>query len=260
MSVEQMQTIQQMETPHSAVGTFTLPCGYIDPATNDLHVDVDIREIRGHEEDMLGSDKVPPGKKMDMLLAGCVTRIGPITDAGQIKSIIRRLPIGDRTYLLFAVRRVTLGDEMPVREKCPECDTTTLFQIDLSELEVKEMEDRRKRIFDVALPSKGSARYRTSTGEDADRTQQIVKKGKVDAISLMMMMRLELLNGEAPTLASLKNLGMRDRQHLRQAMNADEGGVDTSLELECPSCGHEWEKELNVGAQAFFFPSATQKP
>lgn len=260
MSVEQLMTVQQMETPHSGQGVFELPCGYVDPVTNELYVDVEVREITGYEEDMLASDKIPAEQKMDLLIGSCVTRIGDITEPGPIKQIARNLATGDQVFLLFAIRRVTLGDMMPVREKCPSCGVTSLFQTDLGELEVKPMEDRRKRVFDVALPSGKKARYRTSTGADSLEVQKIIRKSKADSISLMMMMRLEILEDEKPTLEMVKKLGMRDRQALRAAMNESEGGVDTTLELECPSCGHEWEKELNVGAQAFFFPSETPNP
>lgn len=260
MSVEQIMAVQQMETPHSGHGVFELPCGYVDPATNELYVDVEVREITGFEEDMLASDKIPAEQKMDLLIGSCVTRIGDITEPGSIKKIVRNLATGDQVFLLFAIRRVTLGDDMPVREKCPSCGTTSLFQTDLSELEVKPMDDRRKRVFDVDLPSGKKVRYRTSTGADSLEVQKILRKSKADSISLMMMMRLEVVDGEKPTLQMVKKLGMRDRQFLRHAMNATEGGVDTTLELECPSCGHEWKKELNVGAQSFFFPSGTQNP
>lgn len=260
MSTEQILVSQQMETPHTGLGVFELPCGYIDPATNELHIEVEVREITGYEEDMLASDKIPAEQKMDLLIGSCLSRLGSITEPGKIKRLIRNLATGDQVFLLFAIRRVTLGDEMPIRETCPKCETTTLFQTDLSELEVRPMADRRNRIFEVDLPSGKKCRYRMSTGADSIEAQKIQRKYKADSISMMMMMRLELVDGEKPDLETLKKLGMRDRQALRKAMMDSEGGVDTTLELECPACGHEWKKELNVGAQSFFFPSATQEP
>lgn len=262
-AVEQMHTVQQMETAKGSNGVFTLPCGYLDPVTQELVTEVQVTEITGNEEDMLASDKIPSHAKVTQLLAGCVTRVGSVVDKGLIAGIVQELPIGDRVFLIFAIRRVTLGDELPVRERCPECKTTTLFMVDLAEdLQAKPMKDPKKRVWDVTLPSGKTARFRVSTGRDEAGREKLAKRGKhkADVLSQAIMMRLELLEGEKPTLKMVKSLGMRDRNHLREQYQEVEGGVDTTLELECPSCGHEWEKDLDLGAANFFFPGDRRQP
>lgn len=259
-AAEKAFTQQQMDTPHSTQGAFNLPCGFLNEETQEVYVDVEVREITGYEEDMLASDKVDARAKLDILLGNCTSRIGPIDNQAKIKTMVKMLPSGDRVFLLFAIRRVTLGDELPVREQCPACKATTLFTIDLGDLDVQEMPDRKKRIYDTELPSGKKARFRISTGQDEEALAKYRKKNRGDALSQMLLMRLELLDDEQPTLESVKMLGMRDRHALRDAMQKVEGGVDTTLELECPSCGNEWEKELDVGARGFFFPSETPKP
>lgn len=269
-AIERIHTINQMETPKSVNGVFDLPCGYIDPTTQELHTEVQIREITGNEEDMLASNQIPSEQKITSLLMGCVTRVGGETDKGKIGRIVKQLTVGDRVFLIFAIRRVTLGDELPVREKCPSCGTTSLFMVDLAEeLQPKQMPDPLRRIYDVALPSGKKARFRVSTGEDEARLAKIAKrlsKGKgntrtaPDGLSQAILMRLELLEDEKPTLQVVKSLGMRDRQYLREQFKEVEGGVDTTLELECPSCGYDWQKDLDLGATSFFFPGAQPKP
>lgn len=259
MSVEQMMTVQQMETPHSSVGSFTLPCGYID-AEGKLHKQVDVREIRGYEEDMLASEQVPAESKIDLLIGGCLTRIGDISDPAKIKYLVPELAVGDRVMLLFAIRRVTLGDSLPVRETCPKCDSSTLFTINLGELDVVPMKDPFQRVYDTTLPSGLAVRYRLAVGSDDLRLRKILAGNKTDKMSAMMLMRLELINGKRPELVDLKELGMKDRMALRDALKENDGGVDTTLELECPSCQYEWKKELNIVARDFFFPSETPKP
>ena len=253
MSVEQMMTVQAMETPSSSVGACELPCGYID-SQGKLYTDAQVREITGYEEDMLASDAVPAPQKLDMLLAGCTVRIGPVADPGMIAAIIPTLTVGDRVALLFAIRRATLGDSLPIRHECPNkaCRVKSLFVLDLKDLKVQKMADPMKRVYDVALPSGRTVRFRVSTGEDETRTAKLVKKDKVDAISLMMLMRIELVDGQPPTLEVLKKMGMRDRSYLRRQFNQVEGGIDTSIDLECPKCGTEWSTELNVSANSFF--------
>ena len=86
------------------------------------------------------------------------------------------------------------------------------------------------------------------------------QKHKSDGLSQAILMRLEMLGDEKPTLKMVKSLGMRDRNFLRDQFQKVEGGVDTTLELECPACGHEWEKDLDLSAASFFFPGARRKP
>jgi len=261
MSTEQMMTAAVMETAKAPVGVFALPSGYLDLNTGELHTAVDVREMSGREEDMLSSKQVPEEKKLSALLASCVTRVGPYTERGRIAAIVEELTVGDRVYLLLAIRRVTLGDELPVREECPECKVKNLFVIDLSDLATKPMADPRKRIFDVTLPSGKSARFRVSTGADEARVAKLQKRAAVqmDGISQLMLMRLELLNGEPPSLDAVKDLGLRDRQYLRDQFEEVEGGVDTAIQLECPSCGHEWERDLGTASANFFSRSGTRK-
>jgi hypothetical protein len=261
-AIEEIHTLNQMETPKSTLGIFELPCGHLDVETQELAIEVQVREITGHEEDMLASKQIPSSQKITNLLSGCVIRLGAVEDSGQLNRMVRELPLGDRVFLVFAIRRVTLGDDLPVREKCPSCGLTTLFMVDLAEeLQPKPMPDRMKRVFDAELPSGKQIRFRVSVGSDEVRMAKLQqRKQAADALSHAILMRLELLEGEKPTMKMVKSLGMRDRLFIREEFQRVEGGVDTTLELECPSCRHEWEKDLDLGASSFFFPGAPQKP
>lgn len=252
-----MLTQHQMSIPKSSEGVYELPCGYLDDKGN-LYNDVALREISGHVEDMLGNPKVSAVQKMNELISRCVTRIGPYTDPGQIAEIALDLVIGDRSFLTFAVRRVTLGDEYPFRDKCPECEKESLYTIDLSTLELKKMKDPKKRVYDQKLPSGIECRFHPMTGRDE---QRLVKfdKHKTDTLSLAILMRLESLNGKPPVLKEVKDLGLKDRNFLRDCFEDIEGGLDTEVELECPLCSHEFKREVDVAQQGFFFPSAILK-
>jgi len=257
MSVENTIAAAQMETPKSTVGVYTLPCGWIDPE-GELVTDVQIREMTGNEEDMMASTKIQPHEKVTLLLAGCTERLGSVTDKGKLTRLMDDLTLGDRLYLLFAIRRTTLGDELPVRETCPECGDRSLYVLDLSELKVEPMADPKKRVFDVKLPSGVDARFRVSTGDGERKALKFTKKGGTDALSLALLMRLELLNGEPPNLKGVKDLSLKDRLKLREEFQKVEGGIDTALDLECPACSHEWEEDIDIGNRNFFFPSETQ--
>ena len=261
-AIEQMHTIGQMETPKSTVGVFDLPCGYYDVPTQQLITEVQVREITGVEEDMLASTKIPSSQKVTTLLTGCVVRIGTEERKNRIAQMVQDLPVGDRVFLIFAIRRVTLGDDLPVREQCPECRVKTLFMVDLgADLKIRPMADPTKRVFDEVLPSGKPVRFRVSTGQDEARLAKLVKRNNQssDALSQSILMRLEMLGDEKPTLPMVKSLGMRDRNFLREKFQEVEGGVDTTLELECPACGHEWEKDLDLNTAGFFFPGGRRR-
>lgn len=261
VSTEGMLTLNQMEEPKSPIGVYILPCGYLDAETNELVTEVEVKEITGHEEDMLASTQVPNHRKLTSLIAGCVTRLGSITDRAKLVKVADELLIGDRVFLLFAIRRVSLGDELPVRETCPECKRKHLYVVDLSDLDMKAMPEPTKRVYDFSLPTGKKVRFRVSNGKDEERVAKIMKKQRDDALSAMILMRLELLGDEAPTLDTIKALSMRDRHALRDEFNRVEGGVDTSMDFTCPNpeCEHEWSKDLDLGAAGFFFPSEVSK-
>ena len=253
-----LETIHQasVDKPKSTQGVFELPCGYLDPE-GQLHTEVEVREITGHEEDLLGSKSVPHHKKIGLLVSRCITRIGDITDPGKIAVLANELTVGDRVFLMFAIRRTSLGDEYPFRNTCPECGYKGLFNLDLSELEVKKMTDPRKRIFDSVLPSGKSVRFRPLQGKDEETLAKASSSN--DAMTLAILARLEMLDDAPPTLVAVKNLGLQDRNFLRSAFDDIEGGVDTTLDMQCPSCMAEFEQELEVGQAGFFSPSSVQK-
>jgi predicted nuclease with TOPRIM domain len=122
-----------------------------------------------------------------------------------------------------------------------------------TDFETKLMADPKKRVFDFVLPSMRSVRIRVSTGQDEERLSKLIKrKDRMDTLSQAILMRLELLEGEKPTLEMVQSLGMRDRSFLRDKFQEVEGGIDTTIELICPACGHEWEKDFDLGTSSFF--------
>lgn len=249
------QTENAMREAKSSQGIFDLPCGYLTPE-GELFTEVQVREITGAEEDMLGAKNISGGKKITQLLANCVQRIGSITDKDQLLQVVRSLPLGDRVFLMLAIRRVTLGDMFPFEEKCPSCGKSEIYNEDLSELAAKAMPEPKKRVYDTVLPSGITARFHVMTGKDEE---VLVRADMKDQASAAVMARLDLLNDKHPTIEDVKALGLRDRNALRDAYEEVEGGVETTLNMGCPFCGQEFQADLNPGSTGFFFPSRLQK-
>jgi hypothetical protein len=248
--------VRGLSDAKAATGVFTLPCGLLDK-DGVLHDEVQIREMTGYEEDLLAAKGTPMAVKMNNLIAACTTRIGAITDRGQINAAIKDLPVGDRVFLLFAVRKVSLGDSFPFRQKCPSCGTESIYHVLLSELDVKNMPNKMQRIYDIVLPSGTKARFKLLTGKEEDAVT--AASSAESAISIAMLARTVLLNDAPPTLEAMKSLSFRDRQALRAQFEAVDGGIDTSVENTCDDCGYTFKTDLDLGHVGFFFPSVVKK-
>lgn len=244
-----------LETPKSTQAEYTLPCGYLAP-DGTLHTEVRLREMTGREEDLLASTKLSPLRKINALIVNCVEQVGTITDRNQFAAIVQELPVGDRIFLLLALRRTSLGDEYPVEQECPACKVKSRYVLNLGDLETKPMKDPKRRVFDTTLPSGKTARFRLATGADEERVSKVPDEEKP---SMTLLCRLELLDGKAPTMPDIKALSFRDRSALREALEENDGGVDTAMQMTCPACGHDFETELDLGQAGFFFPHRVQK-
>ena len=275
-----MMTEARLREPKSTVGVYELPCGYVD-AAGVLHTEVQLKEITGRDEDMLANEKIPAGKKMNLLLASCVVRIGTISDKQAVASIIPEMLIGDRVFLVLAIRRVSIGDDYPYTDTCPSCSKESLMSINLGELDIIKMADPLKRVFDARLPSASAIKEWSNSGEDVPepekskptgrtiRFKQLVGKdeekstkatGGAEAISTLLGLRILMLDEKPPTIDDLQNLTMSERSYIRDVVfRAGDGGVDTSLDVTCPQCQHEFKRELDITQVGFFFPSAAQK-
>lgn len=243
--------------PKPTLGAYTLPCGYLD-ADGKLHRDVVLNEISGYEEDMLANKSIDPFKKMNLLLIGCLKSVGPYTDKKKISEIVPNLLVGDRMFLIYAIRRVTLGDEYPYSATCPECDKTASYMVNLEEVKVRPMPTPEKRIYDDVLPNGKTIRYHCMDGVGEGLIFK--HKNSPSALSELLAQRIDLIDGKPASVDLLQTLGMGTRQYIRDVLfDKVDGGVETEVEMECSECGAEFAHDLDIGQQGFFFPSAVRK-
>lgn len=258
-SVEANIIDSAMRTPKSPAAVYELPCGYLEETDKGpvLHNEVELKEMTGEEEDLLASRNIPFDKKMDALIASCLVRLGTIHQKPKIRKIVPQLLLGDRTFLFFAIRRASLGDEFPFREECPQCEETSLQPFDLGLLKLRKMPEPLKRSYHATLPSGAEVVFKCLAGEDEKRRDKYRKTLK--PLSLQIFLRLESINGEEPTPLSIRGLTVRDRDFLRSQFASVDGGVETTIELTCPLCGTDFERELDPGQPSFFSPSETSE-
>lgn len=265
-----------LDQPRATEGIFMLPAGHIDE-DGVLHREVQIREMTGEEEDLMGARSGDFAARMNQVMANCTMRIGTIEDRPRILTIIRKLPIADRTFLFTALRRVSLGDEYTMEVECPKCDKTSQMILDLGTLAVKGMPDPEKRIFDVALPSGKKAKWKVMTGEEEEKLSTLRDASNMrDVLSYAIMMRLVEYDGQQLELGGrltdargkvsfdkegrtflklVKKMSSRDRNFLRKEFGDNEAGMDTDVEFECPECSAKFTGSFDPTQVGFFFPS-----
>ena len=250
----------QIQDADGSMGSFELPCGYL-AEDGEIHRTVVTRSITGVEEDILASKKMDGGAKMSAILVRCTERLGTITDKQKILQIIEEaLPVGDRIFLLLAIRRTSLGDVMPVIIQCPACKKKDLVFVDLKDLTLKPMPVPDKRVYDHTLSNGMLVRWSVMTGKTEARISAApAKSQKSDVVTLNLVARLELLDGKPVSLPQVKGLSLLLRNEIRELFNEFEGGVEMGVEYTCGHCEHEWEEDLDITQQGFFFPSAAQR-
>lgn len=243
--------------------SLVLPAGYIEdtPSGLLLHDTAIVREMTGHEEDIL-SAKGQLSTKLSAIISNCLIQLGSLSNKADIKRAIDSLTAQDRYILLIAIRRVSLGDRYVYDVSCPSCKTVQSKSCELNQMEIIPMIDKMKREFVSVLPSGKSVSWHVLSNAD-EQWLSGQKKNADDRMTLGLLSRVDSIDnskidrvkGYRHALAALKNLSIRDRNCLRDIFNKEEGGIDQSIEHVCDECNHEWTSDLEIGHQSFFYPS-----
>jgi hypothetical protein len=249
-------------------GTFSvdLPCGYIDRDGN-LHRTMLVGEMTGYEEDILaGKGEVIP--RINKVISNCAKKIGDIEDRRQIAQAVAHLTASDRMAALIAIRRISLGDYYDVKIRCPneKCGDESRFNLDLGNVELLMMKNPTERKRADTLASGKVVEWHIMSARDEEWLTAKQKK-KEDLLTLNLLARVDKvddmevskLRDDKKTypkaLKILKRLSIRERNEIRDLFDEVEGSVETKVEFKCPSCGWEWEADMEVGQPAFFFHS-----
>ncbi|MBN2256216.1 MAG: hypothetical protein JW704_00025, partial [Anaerolineaceae bacterium] len=120
-----------------------LPAGYID-SNGALHSFAVVREMRGHEEDILASSGPVVGR-LSAIITNCIVRLGDVEDRRTIAQATREMSAYDRMAIFLAIRRISLGDFYDCMVTCPMCNVEQHKALDLREVEIIPMPDRMAR-------------------------------------------------------------------------------------------------------------------
>jgi hypothetical protein len=245
----------QIEQAKPSVDAYELPCGYVDPE-GTVHTSVVVSEMTGEDEETLAAKNMTTTKKINKILIRCTQSVGTLSGQ-QLNFVIPELTQGDRIFLLMAIRRASLGDEMPFETTCPQCKEAARFIVDLKDLGVKKMANPAQRTYPLTLPkTKKKVLMKVLTGRGEEAIAQAVQKSK-DIITTAIFARVESIDDKPIVMKDLLSLPLIDRNFLRNSWEDNEGGVDTSIQVDCPSCNNAYDSELDISQQGFFNPSAT---
>jgi len=228
----------------------------------------EIRGLKGKEGKLL-SDRTAAraGSTFEKILAGCWTAT---TDPG-----IYDLPadgsvdwskvlVGDRFYTLLQIRALTFGDEYAFSVQCPAATCRERFEwtLNLQELPVVRLSDATKAAFragnrfETTLPRDGrKVWFRLMTGADEARAAAALKAGRDGMLLAALALRIvEIENvADGERRRFLDDMEMADATALLDQFDAADGGVETSIEVECPSCLGVQDVELPF-ERGFFLP------
>lgn len=233
-------------------GSVQLIAGYIDPATSTRWTSVEVRELRGRDEEamaraMATGDLV---RWIDAILRAGVMRIGEVEGEKELKEALDSLLIGDRDLLVLQIRRMAYGDTIRLNVKCPFCEN--LFEVDysfsedvpLKSFEIEGVGDKTQRLFDIDLPSGGVAEIRLVDGKAQKivYTPENAKKTDSELNTLLLTELLLSIDGKPVRgVGPVLDLTVKDRSHLLKWLAENQPGPQYGdVKQECPECVREF--------------------
>jgi hypothetical protein len=211
--------------------------------------EIELQEMTGAEEELLTNQRlIRNGDAINQVLANCTVKMGENEEVST-KDVLDMLS-GDRLFTLVRLRQVSLGDEVELDPVCPNtaCRTKNHIVVNLDDLPVTPYGEDREFVF--TLPASGSkVRFVHLDGHKEKRLAQMQEP----SISAAMMIRIIDIDGSAPSKKALNEMSMRDRTALRSEMLQVDAGIDTTIELDCESCGTRIRTKLEAES-SFLFP------
>lgn len=253
------ELLQQLKSSTSNYEEIQLPSKgkFYDGVNGPSDGILSIRQMTGEEEQILATPRfVRKGQAINMIFKRCI-----MEDNFQPENLLT----ADRTYLLIYLRGISYSNHYDVEIKCPECGAKFSTEIDLANLYVEHCPDNYGPLLEETLPTTNLVfHYRLSTGRDEQeiteyrdrRLKAYGDQAADDTLTYRTSMLLEDIDGitdKSEIQILLKNLPINDVSFIRNCINEPPFGVNTNVEIVCPSCTAEFEMDLPLEAN-FFFP------
>lgn len=241
-----------------------LPCGYQDQ-DGFFYNYVEVKEMSGNEEDLLTNRrKVQSGAAFDEVIAQCCVLLkvdGEEDPSSGSRKVIKpeealNMRQGDRYACFVWIRQVSYGNHYKFQIKCPDCQKTQTFDLDLPNLKVTYMPTPTEDFYDAVLPRNGDTiTFKINTGKEERKMEKMNEQNPGDAATINLAVRLVKVNGETVRPSPyLKKLTVKDRHFYRQSALDHEGYIENEIDIVCSSCDLEFKTEIPI-QRNFFLPT-----
>lgn len=239
--------------------------GLLYPEDHPLH-NVNFISVRGittSDEDILMNQALAKRNlTIDYLLKACILNKGIDVDS---------LLVGDKMTVLFYIRALGYGNYQ-AKIKCPKCEMEEEHEIDISNLELKELNlnnlqqvQEFKNEFSFVLPqTKKTVTFKFLTSKDSREASEFIesekKKGRPVGLSTMKLINHVLsvdgITDKAKIIRFIRNMPGKDSLALSKHIEKNEPGIETKFEFQCKNdvCDHKEVMEIPMGV-GFLWPS-----
>ena len=231
----------------------------------------EVRKLQGSEADVLADEKgAKKGETFDKILSACwleTSDPGPYGIAEGVKPAWHKVLVCDRFVALLGIRIATHGSDYTFKTHCQKkeggCDHRFEWGIDL---------EKQLPIFDLPAESRdaikaGTNRFETVrdgkrvtfkllTGEDEWKGGKKLAENKNQLMTVALGNRILEIEGvhRSGIDGWLKRLGLDEQLELLADFEKVDGGVETSLEIECPECERPFEVSPPFVGADFWLP------
>ncbi|MGO8992179.1 MAG: hypothetical protein ACLQVI_02545 [Polyangiaceae bacterium] len=209
-----------------------------------------VRGMKVREEKILVDRKLAKsGGQLDELLSACwedTLEPGPYTFEGP-RPEWGKVLLGDRFYALLRIRCATYGPEYAFAVTCSDarCRARIDWEIDLRELPIRTLPESSRAAFlggnrfPTRLPDADRhITFRLLVGDDEKRLPNLRRQAADRLLSASLAYRITEIEGVEPKdkRRFVEDLSMRDAAYLASEFERVDCGIETSFEVECPSC------------------------
>jgi hypothetical protein len=230
----------------------------------------EIRGLKGKEGKLLADRAAArSGATFDKILSGCWLAttdpaIYELPESGALDWA--KVLVADRFYTLVQIRALTFGSDYEFGVQCQSSSCRERFDwtLNLADLPVRHLSPQAKAAFresnrfETTLPHDGrKIWFRLMTGADEARAATVLKSNREGLLLTALALRIVEIDGvaSADKRKFLEEMEMADAAALLDEFDQADGGIETTIEVECPVCAGVQQVQLPF-ERGFFLPRA----
>lgn len=217
------------------------------------HREAQLHPLTGEDEAFLSDtgDALLPAQRTTMLLARCLTRLGPVDKV--TPEIVRSLTVGDREALLLHLRRLTLGERLQCVLSCPDatCGKTMDLELEIGDLLLPPYPSRNDRGHEMTVADDGvsyTVRFRTPTGADAEAVAYLALSDPQAAADELVRRCLDAVRVDGQPFPETPPVVTRA---LPARLSEVDPQAELVLNLTCPECHKAFSALFDIGVYFF---------